>query len=98
MIITRNNEKEMQLIINNLTSKFALKDLGNLNYFLGIEVQQFTHGIFLSQAKYTINLLSKARMQDCSPINTLIVVWSIPCSNDNEPVDATEYRGLVRSL
>lgn len=53
---------------------FALKDLGNLYYFFSIEVQQFTHDIFLSQAKYTKDLLCKARMQDCSPINTLIVV------------------------
>ena len=39
VIITGNNEKEIQSIINNLSSKFALKDLGNLHYFLGIEVQ-----------------------------------------------------------
>ncbi|KAH9799298.1 reverse transcriptase Ty1/copia-type domain-containing protein [Citrus sinensis] len=38
VIITGNNEKEIQSIINNLSSKFALKDLGNLHYFLGIEV------------------------------------------------------------
>ncbi|KAH9740954.1 reverse transcriptase Ty1/copia-type domain-containing protein [Citrus sinensis] len=89
---------EIQSIINNLSSKFALKDLGNLHYFLGIEVQQFTHGIFLSQAKYTKDLLSKARIHDCSLINTLMAIRSIPCSDDNEPVDATEYRGLVGSL
>ena len=39
VIITGNNEKEIQSTINNLSSKFALKDLGNLHYFLGIEVQ-----------------------------------------------------------
>ncbi|KAL9408899.1 hypothetical protein AB3S75_047312 [Citrus x aurantiifolia] len=98
VIITGNNEKEIQSIINNLSSKFALKDLGNLYYFLGIDVQQFTHGIFLSQAKYTKDLHFKARMQDCSPINTSMAIRSIPCSDDNEPVDATEYRGLVGSL
>jgi len=37
-------------------------------------------------------------MQDCSPINTPMAIRSIPCSDDNEPVDATEYRGLVGSL
>ncbi|KAH9803317.1 reverse transcriptase Ty1/copia-type domain-containing protein [Citrus sinensis] len=98
VIITGNNEKEIQSIINNLSSKFALKDLGNLHYFLGIEVQQFTHDIFLSQAKYTKDHLSKARMQDCSPINTPMAIRSILCSDDNEHVDATEYRGLIGSL
>ncbi|KAH9789454.1 retrovirus-related pol polyprotein from transposon RE1 [Citrus sinensis] len=79
-------------------SRHPAYDVGNLHYFLGIEVQQFTHGIFLSQAKYTKDLLSKARMQDCSPINTPMAIRSIPCSDGNKPVDATEYRGLVGSL
>jgi hypothetical protein len=49
---------------------FALKDLGNLHFFLGIEVNKISNGILLSQSKYAKELLRKAGMFACKPINT----------------------------
>jgi hypothetical protein len=53
-----------------LQSEFALKDLGDLHYFLGIEVKRIPQGIVLSQGKYTSDLLKKVGMVDCKPVNT----------------------------
>ena len=55
-----------------LATKFSLKDLGSLSFFLGIEVLTHTQGLFLSQRKYINDLFHKAKMSDCKPISTPI--------------------------
>jgi hypothetical protein len=42
-----------------------MKDLGMIHYFLGLEVWQRTHEIFLSQGKYTVEILKKFGMTEC---------------------------------
>ncbi|XP_020420805.1 uncharacterized protein LOC109949499 [Prunus persica] len=49
-----------------------MKDLGDLNYFLGIEVARSTTGIFLSQRKYVLDLLTETGMLGCKPVDTSI--------------------------
>lgn len=70
IIITGKNEEFMEELISKLDSEFALKDLGELHYFLGIEVRHFPGGITLSQGKYTKDLLSRAKLLDCSHFST----------------------------
>lgn len=53
-----------------LAHKFSLKDLGELDFFLGVEVQRFSHGLFLSQRKYIADLLGRATMSDCKPASS----------------------------
>ncbi|KAK9187228.1 hypothetical protein WN944_018620 [Citrus x changshan-huyou] len=98
VIITGNNSTGIQDIITTLGSQFALKDLGKLSYFLGIEIKYFNKGIFLSQAKYTTDLLAKAKMENCTPISTPMAVKEVISPTDREPVNPTEYRTLVGSL
>ncbi|RVW56384.1 Retrovirus-related Pol polyprotein from transposon RE1 [Vitis vinifera] len=62
LVIGCNNE-EVQTIINQLNKSFTLKDLGEVNYFLGIQVRHTTEGLHLSQTKYIKDLLCKAKMQ-----------------------------------
>nr|GEU46725.1 putative RNA-directed DNA polymerase [Tanacetum cinerariifolium] len=47
-----------------------MKDLGRLNYFLGIEVLRSKQGIFICQKKYVLDLLAETRMIDCKPVDT----------------------------
>ncbi|XP_071741216.1 uncharacterized mitochondrial protein AtMg00810-like [Rutidosis leptorrhynchoides] len=44
-----------------------MKDLGELSYFLGLEVFKSEHGIFVSQRKYTLDLLKEASVQNMRP-------------------------------
>ena len=53
-----------------LASKFEMKDLGLMHYFLGLEVWQRPGEIFLSQGKYVVKILERFGMVDCKPVTT----------------------------
>lgn len=59
IIITGSNAQLIQQVIDNLKSTFALKDLSELNYFLGIQVTKNQLGLHLSKSKYVVDLLGK---------------------------------------
>ena len=98
VIITGNNSTFISGLIQRLNKDFALKDLGHLHYFLGLEVRYFSGGITISQTKYARDLLEKAKMLEASKISTPIAQKDIELSDDHESVDSTEYRRLCGSL
>jgi hypothetical protein len=57
-----------------LTFEFQMKDLGMMHYFLGLEVWQRTDEIFLSQGKYTVEILKKFGMTDSKSMPTPMVM------------------------
>ncbi|CAL8999384.1 unnamed protein product [Prunus brigantina] len=73
MIITGNDKQEISQLQDYLATEFEMKDLGGLKYFLGIEVARSQQGIFLSQRKYVLDLLTDTGMLDCKPADTPIV-------------------------
>lgn len=52
IIVASSTEKATAALLQDLRKEFALKDLGDLHYFLGIEVSKVRDGIVLSQGKY----------------------------------------------
>jgi len=73
MIITRDDSEEIEKLQKQLASEFEMKNLGGLKYFLGIEVARSKQGIFLSQRKYILDLLSKVGLLDCNLVDTPVV-------------------------
>jgi hypothetical protein len=57
-----------------LTSEFEMKDLGLMHYFLGLEVWQWPDEIFLSQGKYTVEILHRFGMIDCKSMATPMTI------------------------
>ena len=51
-----------------LATKFEMKDLGMMHYFLGLEVWHSSDDILLNQGKYTIEILKRLGMLDCKDI------------------------------
>ena len=70
IIVTSSSDEAVTALLKDLGSKFALKDLGDLNFFLGIEVTKNKDGIVLSQEKYATDLLKRVGMQNCKPSPT----------------------------
>nr|GFC05267.1 hypothetical protein [Tanacetum cinerariifolium] len=62
-----------QRIIASLHNEFAMKDLGPLNYFLGISPQRSASGLFLPQSKFAEKILERAHMQNCNPCGPLLI-------------------------
>ena len=60
IIITGSDKEEIQATKDFLKSVFEIKDLGEMKYFLGIEICRSKEGLFLSQRKYTLDLLKDA--------------------------------------
>eukprot|EP00253_Pinus_taeda_P002945 PITA_02945 len=82
----------------NLATKFDMKDLGQLHYFLGLEVWQQKGEIFLEQGRYATEILKRFRMQDCRPMATpMITNWKKNDASKDKEVDPTLYR-LIGSL
>jgi len=65
IIVASSSEAATTTLLQDLKGEFALKDLGPLHYFLGIEVTKVRDGIVLTQEKYASDLLKRVGMGDC---------------------------------
>ncbi|KAH9704463.1 retrovirus-related pol polyprotein from transposon RE1 [Citrus sinensis] len=70
VIVTESNNIKIEQLVQDLSSTFALKDLGQLNFFLGIEVTRNENTLVLSQTKYLKELLAKFDLQNCNGTDT----------------------------
>ncbi|XP_070662215.1 uncharacterized mitochondrial protein AtMg00810-like [Malus domestica] len=99
IILTGNSHSVIQQVINFLTSEFDIKDLGELHYFLGIQVIKTATGLFLSQSKYILDLLQKVEMVDCKPCDTPCLPYNRLVKDDGTPYNnPTAYRSIVGAL
>ncbi|KAL3361045.1 hypothetical protein AABB24_014119 [Solanum stoloniferum] len=57
IILTGNDPEELNLLKDFLHKEFQIKDLGDLHYFLGLEVVCEAHGLIVNQRKFTLELL-----------------------------------------
>lgn len=62
IILTGNSLSFIFEVILALTQEFDMKDLGNLHYFLGLQITYKNTGLFVSQTKYIQDLLAKVDM------------------------------------
>ncbi|KAK2973116.1 hypothetical protein RJ640_027088 [Escallonia rubra] len=96
---TSDNSNILAQIIAQLQQEFAMKDLGYLHYFLGIEVRKFSQGLFLSQKKYATELLDRAQMKNCKPIGTPMIARASSATQTSVPFsDPHFYRSIVEGL
>ncbi|XP_028068338.1 uncharacterized protein LOC114270924 [Camellia sinensis] len=72
MIIIRDDLAGISSLQQFLCRRFEMKDLGLLNYFLGLEISQDSSGYFLTQAKYTSDLLARAGLTDYKTTTALV--------------------------
>ncbi|RVW29071.1 Retrovirus-related Pol polyprotein from transposon RE1 [Vitis vinifera] len=82
-----------------LSEEFEVKDLGNLKYFLGMEVARSRKGIVVSQRKYILDLLKETGMLGCKPIDTpMDSQKKLGIEKESTPVDRGRYQRLVGRL
>ncbi|CAM8900500.1 unnamed protein product [Rhodiola kirilowii] len=98
LIITGSNSQLVQKFITDLNHTFALKDLGDLNYFLGIQITRSASGISLSQHNYILDVLVRSKMLDSKPISTPADPSSRLTLKGDPFSDPKLYRQIVGSL
>ena len=98
LILTGNDETTITTFISRLNHEFAIKDLGDLNYFLGLEVVYTDHGLFLTQSKYASDILKRANLYDSKPVSTPLAPHVSFTTDGLSFSDPTLYRSLVGAL
>nr|GEU28951.1 hypothetical protein [Tanacetum cinerariifolium] len=79
-------------------SKFEMSMMGELKFFLGIQINQSPRGIFINQAKYAQEILKKHGMTSCDNIGTPMATKHLDADLSGTPVDQTKYRSMVGAL
>ncbi|WVZ90118.1 hypothetical protein U9M48_036448, partial [Paspalum notatum var. saurae] len=82
-----------------MSREFEMSLMGELQFFLGLQIKQGPEGIFVHQAKYTRDILKKFEMGDSKPMTTpMSTNTALDADEDGEEVDQKEFRGMIGSL
>lgn len=99
MIFTGNNPGMSDDFKKAMTKEFEMTDIGEMSYFLGVEVKQMQDGIFVSQKKYAEQILNKFKMKDCKPVVTPADPgMKLSVDSTRESINPTLFKSLVGSL
>jgi hypothetical protein len=101
IIVASSSSAAVTSLLQDLQGDFALKDLGPLHYFLGVEVQHTADALCLNQSKYTHDLLDCVGMLSCKAVTTPLLSTNKLSAHEGNPLspdDATKYRSLVGAL
>jgi hypothetical protein len=82
-----------------MESEFQMSMMGELTFFLGIQVKQTKQGTFVHQAKYTKDLMKKFNIAELKPVSIpMSSTASLGSDKDGETVDQREYMSMIGSL
>jgi hypothetical protein len=101
IIVASSSQEATKTLLKNLQREFALKDLGDLHYFLGIEVKKVNDGLLLTQGRYAADILSRSGMAKAKPVDTPLSITEKLSIADGQRLgeeDSTRYRSLVGAL
>uniref|UniRef100_A0A803Q378 Reverse transcriptase Ty1/copia-type domain-containing protein n=1 Tax=Cannabis sativa TaxID=3483 RepID=A0A803Q378_CANSA len=99
VILASNNMNELEALKLRLNERFKLKDLGDLKYFLGLEIARSSKGIFVSQRPYALQLLEELGYLGSKPVSTPMKP-NLKLSQDEKDklADPTVYRKIIGKL
>jgi hypothetical protein len=73
IVIAGSTPAVVDRLVRSLSCTFPIKDLGPLEYFLGLEASYSFGGMTLTQRKYVLDLLLRVNMENCNPTPTPLV-------------------------
>ena len=82
-----------------MQSRYEMSMMGELNFFLSLQVSQRKDGIFICQSKYVKDLLKKYNLEDSASAKTpMATATKLDQDKSGKQVDMTSYRGMIGSL
>ena len=96
IIVTGSDRQRIHQFLDQLCSTFDSRRLGELNFFLGMEITRFADHLFLSQTRYAVDLLKRFNMTECKPCPTPLPYDTRLSILDGDPLsDPSIYRSMV---
>ena len=99
IIFGSTNPKLCTRFSRRMQKEYKMSMMGELTYFLGLQVKQSEKGIFICQSKYVKDMLKKFNLTNCSSMKTpMAPPLTLNKDSDGKPVNVTEYRGMIGTL
>ncbi|GJT99050.1 retrovirus-related pol polyprotein from transposon TNT 1-94 [Tanacetum coccineum] len=99
IIFGSTNPKYCTKFIDLMVTRFERSMIGEMKLFLGLQVNQFSNGIFINQSKYILDILKRFGMENCDTVPTPMVEQAkLKLHLVGKPVDHTDYRSMIGSL
>ncbi|KAJ9566983.1 hypothetical protein OSB04_002949 [Centaurea solstitialis] len=82
-----------------MKTEYKMYMMGELTYFLGLQIKQSEKGIFINQGKYALDMQKKFDLTSCTPMKTRMAPpLSLDKDSKGKPFDVTLYRGMIGSM
>ncbi|GKB01718.1 retrovirus-related pol polyprotein from transposon TNT 1-94 [Tanacetum coccineum] len=99
IIFASTNTSMCDEFANQMTSKFKMSMMGQMSFFLGLQISQSLRGIFINQSKYASKIVKKYGLNTTDFVDIpMIETKKLDEDLQRKPVDATLYRGMIGSL
>lgn len=99
LLVTGSNTAQIEEFKDKMKKIFEMTDLGEMSYFLGIEVKQMKHEVFIHQKKYVKEILKRFQMEECKAVSTPMVLKPKLQRDDGAAsADEKTYRKLIGCL
>ena len=85
--------------VDTMSREFEISMIGELTFFLELQINQTREGIFVHQGKYTKDMLKKFNMGEAKPLAMpMSTTMALDADVEGEVVDQKEYRSMIGSL
>ena len=99
IILGATNEKMCEEFASCMQNKFEMSMMGELSFFLGLQIKQHKDGIFINQSKYIKDLLKRFGLEGSKTFGTpMSSTLKLDKDEAGKPVDCKLYRGMIGSL
>nr|GEY58802.1 retrovirus-related Pol polyprotein from transposon TNT 1-94 [Tanacetum cinerariifolium] len=99
IIFGSTHPRYIQLFSDLMKSRFEMSMMGEMTFFLGLQVNQSRCGIFINQSKYVLEILNKYGMESCDPVGTPMEIKDkLDLDHNGTSVDATKYHSMIGAL
>ncbi|GJR30161.1 retrovirus-related pol polyprotein from transposon TNT 1-94, partial [Tanacetum coccineum] len=99
IIFGSTNPRYTHLFADLMKSRFEMSMMGEMTFFLGLQVNQSPRGIFINQSNYVLEILKKYGMETCDPVGTPMEIKDkLDLDKNGTLVDATKYRSMIGAL
>jgi hypothetical protein len=99
IIFGSDDDRLSQKFAKDMHNEFEMSLLGELSFFLGLQIRQSNQGIFISQTKYIREMLKRFGMEDCKPVITpMQTSCKLSKDDDSKSTDQRQYRSMIDNL